>query len=613
MPTTGRMDSSPASRRASLSSINSPTVDKEALQKELDHIHTTASRSDTLTSFSDFERSRNNSPRVPGPKELVSGRISGLYSRLRQSVGASSPASDTSARPASRGSYTVTDASSLRSFSKPDSPTLLRSNHVSRPSDASAVVAEIDFAPTPSIPSSAVHSRPGSRDLSRSAVHTAASSPSARRVSPPTQGRHAESNQNQSVVAESKRLSQNLDGRDGRRSSQNLEAKRSSVNLDNNRPSHNPDGKRLSQSDAPFMGPRPERPVITVQSERTDSPSSTHVSAERRDSDASSRTQNHPKPERPPLRVSASHLPNLRISQASILDGVLDTSSIFSTKLSTPILDTQPNLNAGMQSRRVPHREGQPLDASEKKSTTIPAHLKRRVISKEFWMKDENARDCFYCGDPFSTFRRKHHCRTCGQIFDAKCTVTVQGKPFGQSGTLRLCKPCDAMIYGSDDDSTVFTDEDEPIRSPISASHSQDQDIFKPDEPALATPSIGIPVSRRNREAKRRSAVIEFDMQPTLARPSSSRSLKSMTGRPHSSSHKRHHSRHQSVRPLKTPAEERGPFYQNVAETQRRPFTAFHNDNIIDPDLAPFLSDDGSDADDQPSIYTTISDAPLQQ
>ncbi|KAG9787767.1 hypothetical protein KCU95_g7646, partial [Aureobasidium melanogenum] len=591
--------------------INSPTVDKEALQKELDHIHTTASRSDTLTSFSDFERSRNSSPRVPGPKELVSGRISGLYSRLRQSVGASSPASDTSARPASRGSYTVTDASSLRSFSKPESPTLLRSNHGSRPSDASAVVAEIDFAPTPSIPSSAVHSRPGSRDLSRSAVHTAASSPSARRVSPPRQGRHAESNQNQSVVAESKRLSQNLDGRDGRRSSQNLEAKRSSVNLDNNRPSHNPDGKRLSQSDAPFMGPRPERPVITVQSDRTDSPSSTHVSAERRDSDASSRTQNHPKPERPPLRVSASHLPNLRISQASILDGVLDTSSIFSTKLSTPILDTQPNLNAGMQSRRVPHREGQPLDSSEKKSTTIPAHLKRRVISKEFWMKDENARDCFYCGDPFSTFRRKHHCRTCGQIFDAKCTVTVQGKPFGQSGTLRLCKPCDAMIYGSDDDSTVFTDEDEPMRSPISASHSQDQDIFKPDEPALATPSIGIPVSRRNREAKRRSAVIEFDMQPTLARPSSSRSLKSMTGRPHSSSHKRHHSRHQSVRPLKTPAEERGPFYQNVAETQRRPFTAFHNDNIIDPDLAPFLSDDGSDADDQPSIYTTISDAPV--
>ena len=33
-----------------------------------------------------------------------------------------------------------------------------------------------------------------------------------------------------------------------------------------------------------------------------------------------------------------------------------------------------------------------------------------RVLSKEYWMRDENARDCFSCGDPFSTFRRKHHC-----------------------------------------------------------------------------------------------------------------------------------------------------------------------------------------------------------
>lgn len=601
------MDSSPVSRRASLSSLNSATlrVDKETLQKELDHIHTTASRSDALTSFSDFERGRPGNVRAAGPKELVSGRISGLYSRLRQSVGASSPASDTSARPASRGSHAVTDASSVRSVSRQESPTLLRSNHVSRPSDASAAIAETDFAMTPSIPSSAVHSRPGSRDLTRSVLHTAASSPSARRQSLVGQHRDSQAIQSPPLPAEDKRLSQTLETK---RLSQNVEAKRSSMNLENRRLSQNLDSKRLSQTDAPFMGPRPERPLVAVQSERTESPISVNLPVNRRDSDASSKTKTRSQPERPPLRVSASHLPNLRISQASIVDGVLDTSSIFGSKPATPMLETQPNFNAVMQTRRAPSQGIS--EQSDKIPAIIPAHLKRRVISKEFWMKDENARDCFYCGDPFSTFRRKHHCRTCGQIFDAKCTVTVQGRPFGQSGTLRLCKPCEAMIYGSDDDSTVFTDEDEPIKSPISFSHSQDHDVFKPNDPALATPSIGIPVSRRNREAKRRSAVIEFDMQPALARPSSSRSLKSMTGRPHSSSHKRHHSRHQSMRPLKTPAEERGPFYQNIDTQRRAPFTAFHNDNIIDPDLAPFLSDEGSDMDDQPSIYTTISDVP---
>ena len=47
--------------------------------------------------------------------------------------------------------------------------------------------------------------------------------------------------------------------------------------------------------------------------------------------------------------------------------------------------------------------------------STLP-QSRNRVLDKEYWMKDENARDCFYCGDPFSTFRRKHHCSECSAI-----------------------------------------------------------------------------------------------------------------------------------------------------------------------------------------------------
>ena len=36
---------------------------------------------------------------------------------------------------------------------------------------------------------------------------------------------------------------------------------------------------------------------------------------------------------------------------------------------------------------------------------------RNKVLSKEYWMKDEGARECFNCGEAFSTFRRKHHCR----------------------------------------------------------------------------------------------------------------------------------------------------------------------------------------------------------
>ena len=43
-----------------------------------------------------------------------------------------------------------------------------------------------------------------------------------------------------------------------------------------------------------------------------------------------------------------------------------------------------------------------------------------RLLDREYWMKDENARDCFYCGAAFSTFRRKHHCSKYNRAVPAK-------------------------------------------------------------------------------------------------------------------------------------------------------------------------------------------------
>jgi hypothetical protein len=35
---------------------------------------------------------------------------------------------------------------------------------------------------------------------------------------------------------------------------------------------------------------------------------------------------------------------------------------------------------------------------------------------KEFWMRDEVSRECYQCKQPFTAFRRRHHCRICGKI-----------------------------------------------------------------------------------------------------------------------------------------------------------------------------------------------------
>lgn len=45
------------------------------------------------------------------------------------------------------------------------------------------------------------------------------------------------------------------------------------------------------------------------------------------------------------------------------------------------------------------------------RATSVFSQVKSKLLNKEYWMRDENARDCFCCGNPFSTFRRKHHCR----------------------------------------------------------------------------------------------------------------------------------------------------------------------------------------------------------
>ena len=51
--------------------------------------------------------------------------------------------------------------------------------------------------------------------------------------------------------------------------------------------------------------------------------------------------------------------------------------------------------------------------------------------------------DCYECGAKFNTFRRKHHCRVCGQIFCYKCcSVFISGKIVDCAGTLRVCKFC---------------------------------------------------------------------------------------------------------------------------------------------------------------------------
>lgn len=73
---------------------------------------------------------------------------------------------------------------------------------------------------------------------------------------------------------------------------------------------------------------------------------------------------------------------------------------------------------------------------------------------KQYWMPDEHCKECYECGDKFNTFRRRHHCRVCGQIFCYRCcNQEVPGKIIGFSGDIRVCNYCNKIVqaYLNDD------------------------------------------------------------------------------------------------------------------------------------------------------------------
>ncbi|KAK0233557.1 hypothetical protein IW262DRAFT_1331062 [Armillaria fumosa] len=77
-------------------------------------------------------------------------------------------------------------------------------------------------------------------------------------------------------------------------------------------------------------------------------------------------------------------------------------------------------------------------------------------LSRDYWMDDENCKECYDCKSVFTTWRRKHHCRICGQIFCSRCASNIiKGSRFGHDGMVRVCNLCLeklAKVDDSDDD-----------------------------------------------------------------------------------------------------------------------------------------------------------------
>lgn len=645
---------SPFSRRTRRDSVNSisasSVIDKEQMSSALDKIHNSASQSGALTTFNDFAPPPRASPAAEGKSstgDLVHHGLSGLYTRFREAVGAVSPTKATS-----REDDLTIDTASKR--------TSVAGSHISRNSVSSlhrsdsainTLQESSEVVPVKEVPSSNASVSGESRSIqlpsSRgSAGLTTGLKPSTGRptiaksksssisdpaIAPITAHRNGQRDTSRSTIQ-----TDDSGGHESRRSLGRNDTHHSLPTLDivgfdvteGRLPpiAKTDDASSYDGSvDVPTMSPHLQMAPAPGKHVRTHSGSSSMLGPDQ-------------------IRRKPAVIDRISRSRSTVYSVSRDSSLDRSGNQHSPVEAASSEVNyheAHARHSTHPHylsgdaRFRGPTTTHEGASDHMSAQLDRmgrHVLSKEFWMKDDTVKECYLCQAPFSAFRRKHHCRTCGCIFDSKCTKLVEGDKFGVQGTLRVCKRCLEAMHRRVDGSASDESGDEqsfmpkifgpsqPKSGPSSpAQKKREADSVTPVSEASqshrpsVTPMMAIPATRWVNESNRNSAVLEIGM-PQLSRPGSSRSLKSLTNvRPQSSAgHKRHHSKHGFLGRFKAP-EERAPFRKGIDEetSRKSKFPAFHDDNIIDPELADFMSDDSS-GDEQVSIFATMSTADLQ-
>ena len=568
-----------SSRRNSVTSLSSrAALDRETLSQALDDIHSSASQAPTLITFNDFAAP------PPAPKSedrpLTPGGLSGLYARFRSGAD-----KDLSPSPSShRHRKTASEADKINAPSTP-SATSFVTNDRAPPSN----VLSPGRPPTPQTDDIGLrwtHEEPGS---------TATDQPGPSPVDNDLGSR---------VASPSPSM---------RRSSRQEMAQRSQIPEKNaNVASRNHQISSPSFVPSVFMSP--------LHSAASDGGSDHALAAsERNVPPLESAGQNdHANADPEPACSDVFQKPFKKPAIPRLTTGeILQTRAAARaalTEINVPgsnTSDVELEAASAHSSAQTPNRSrSSSRAANQQNSNSLIHEMRRKVLSRDFWMKDENAKVCFNCGDVFTAFRRKHHCRTCGQIYDSKCTVLIPGRLFGQPGTLRVCKTCENILVG--DDSSEYSEDEESLPQtshsksirfsglPSNPPHAQSRTSLV-DSPGVTDPGRSSADTRRRAQNPLENAV------PSLARPSSSRSLKSLGGRPLSSGHRHRRSYHQHMRSL--PSYHGNLILEPSSLHKRNDADAspHHTDSIIDPDIAPFMSDEGSSEDESYSIAAAMN------
>ncbi|KAI7881566.1 hypothetical protein K492DRAFT_161464 [Lichtheimia hyalospora FSU 10163] len=136
------------------------------------------------------------------------------------------------------------------------------------------------------------------------------------------------------------------------------------------------------------------------------------------------------------------------------------------------------------------------ISTSSHSLSRIIARLRGQKSDKEFWMSDEQCKECYKCRKPFKLLRRRHHCRICGQIFCGKCAShTISGQLYNQKGEVRVCNFCFREHHmGRDSEETTMRSIDPLPEHPLLPHNTSESLTIIPSQPPpSAPPKMHIP------------------------------------------------------------------------------------------------------------------------
>ncbi|CAG8438826.1 1515_t:CDS:10 [Scutellospora calospora] len=219
--------------------------------------------------------------------------------------------------------------------------------------------------------------------------------------------------------------------------------------------------------------------------------------------------------------------------------------------------------------------------------------LRGEGVNKGYWMADDSCKECYECKVTFTIVRRKHHCRICGQIFCSKCASNIiPGEKFNYDGAMRVCNFCRQLMkeYGEDSDpeADYWTEKNDSSNNALPRIHYTPPMLTDSPNISSNTTSELSPSTINSHLSPRPPSPDTLSLNDGLRRIISAGSSLFM-------SRSRSNTITEDLHIVGLPSSP-APFRRSLTEDDKNT-PAANPEAVLDPEIAPFMSDDEGDDD----------------